>query len=154
MNQNLRVKCTNCGKIMWKLTDKYNPDERLNGSMVDLIEPYKSNGWPVFGDGVLINSSSTLWPEMDCPNCLAQIAPKGELTIVDISIVTPNKMLDIHVSLDNTGLSELLDEVDPDASLETLEPIIDIKPKTIIDIKPKTQFKSKGKGKKQNGKDN
>jgi len=54
-----------------------------NGSMVRLIEPYKSNHWPVFGDGVMVATANTLAAEMDCPNCLAQLAPSGRLVIIE-----------------------------------------------------------------------
>jgi hypothetical protein len=79
----MKVKCPNCGKIFWETTDKYDPNVSPNGSMVRLLEPWKSNNWPVFGDGVMIASASTLAAEMDCPACLSQLAPSGRLTTIE-----------------------------------------------------------------------
>lgn len=77
----MKIQCPSCKRVFWETTETYDPDIRPNGSMVRLIEPYKSNHWPVFGDGVMVSSAATLAAEMDCPACLAQLAPSGKLTI-------------------------------------------------------------------------
>ena len=48
----MKVQCPNCKRVFWETTDKYDPNIKPNGSMVKLLEPYKSNNWPIFGDGV------------------------------------------------------------------------------------------------------
>lgn len=68
---------------MWKTTDQYSPDTTPNGAMLELLPPWKFNSWPIYGDGVMIASSTTLCAEMDCPQCLAQLAPSGRLTLVE-----------------------------------------------------------------------
>lgn len=78
----LKVQCPNCKKIMHETTDAYDPDIPSNGSMVQLVEPYKHNNWPIFGDGVMIGTKATKRAEMDCPSCLAQLAPSGHLRVL------------------------------------------------------------------------
>jgi hypothetical protein len=79
----MKVQCPNCKRIFWETTENYNPEVSPNGSMVRLLEPWKSNHWPVFGDGVMITVSGTLAAEMDCPACLAQLAPSGRLSVIE-----------------------------------------------------------------------
>jgi hypothetical protein len=67
---------------MWEITDSYDPNIPPNGSMVVLLEPYRSNSWPIFGDGVMRGTAATKRAEMDCPNCLAQLAPSGKLRVL------------------------------------------------------------------------
>ena len=69
----LKVKCTNCGRTDFETTDKYNPDITPNGAMVKSLLPY-SIDW--------LTSSTTLAAEMTCPECLAQLAPSGKLTVL------------------------------------------------------------------------
>jgi len=78
----MKVQCPNCKRVFWETTDKYDPNIKPNGSMVKLLEPYKSNNWPIFGDGVMRATAGTLAAEMDCPACLAQLAPSGRLRVI------------------------------------------------------------------------
>lgn len=78
----MKVKCPNCKAVMWQTTDQFDPDKTPHGAMLELLPPWKDNSWPIYGDGVMIASSTTACAEMDCPQCLAQLAPSGRLTIV------------------------------------------------------------------------
>ena len=78
----MKVKCPNCKVVMWKTTDQFDPDIRPHGGMLELLRPWKNNNWPIYGDGVMIASHTTACAEMDCPMCLAQLAPSGHLTLV------------------------------------------------------------------------
>lgn len=69
----LGVKCPNCGRIMFKTTDKYTPDVRPNGSMVRSLSRYEID-W--------MTTSTTKAVEMTCPECLAPLAPSGFLNVV------------------------------------------------------------------------
>lgn len=80
----LKVQCPNCKKVIHETTDKYDPTIPPNGSMVRLLEPYKSNHWPIFGDGVMQGTAATKRAEMDCPSCLAQLAPSGKLRVLEV----------------------------------------------------------------------
>ena len=82
-----RVKCPNCGKVHWETTEAYDPDSRPNGSMLRLLDPWKTNHWPIFGDGVMpktdgTGTSVTPCAELDCISCLSQLAPSGHLMVV------------------------------------------------------------------------
>lgn len=79
----LKVQCPNCKRILHETTDSYDPDIPPNGAMLRLIEPYKSNHWPIFGDGVMQGTAGTKRAEMDCPCCLAQLAPSGKLKVLE-----------------------------------------------------------------------
>ena len=70
----LKVKCINCGRTDFETTEKYNPDETPNGSMVKCLLPYHID-W--------LTLSTTKAAEMTCPECLAQLAPSGRLTVVE-----------------------------------------------------------------------
>ena len=69
----LKVKCTNCGRTDFVTTDKYDPNVAPNGSMVRCLLPYHID-W--------LTTSTTLASEMTCPECLAQLAPSGKLTVL------------------------------------------------------------------------
>lgn len=70
----LRVKCINCGRSGdFITTDKFDPDETPNGSMVKCLLPYHID-W--------LTLSTTKAAEMTCPECLAQLAPSGRLTVL------------------------------------------------------------------------
>jgi hypothetical protein len=71
--QGLKVKCPNCGRTDFITTDKYNPDVRPNGGMVKCTLPYYID-W--------LTTSSTVCAEMTCPECMAQLAPSGVLTVM------------------------------------------------------------------------
>ena len=85
--ENLQVRCPNCKKIFWETTDKFDPEITPNGSMLRLLQPYRGNHWPIFGDGVMptrngTGTAGTKCAEMDCPQCLAQLAPSGKLNVL------------------------------------------------------------------------
>jgi hypothetical protein len=124
----MRVKCPNCKAIMWKTTDKFDPDVRPNGAMLELLPPWKNNGWPVFGDGVLIASSTTLCAEMDCPQCLAQLAPSGRLTLVpdEEPVVEPGVEEGVEASDEVEGVVE---QGVPAVEEEVVEEVVE-KPKS------------------------
>lgn len=79
--EGLKVKCTTCGGVLHETTDKYDPNKILNGSMVRLIDPWKSWGWSAFDDETA-NISTTPSVLMCCPNCSAPLVKNGRLTIV------------------------------------------------------------------------
>jgi hypothetical protein len=76
--QGLKVKCPNCGRTDFETTDKYNPDVTPNGSMVKCTLQYHID-W--------LTASTTLASEMTCPECCAQLAPSGRLTVVEKTIM-------------------------------------------------------------------
>lgn len=69
----LKVKCCNCGRTDFETTDKYDPNATPNGSMVKCLLPYHID-W--------LTMSTTKAAEMTCPECLAQLAPSGRLTVL------------------------------------------------------------------------
>lgn len=69
----MRVKCDNCKRILFETTDKYDPNTSPNGSMVRFLGGYHID-W--------LMSSTTLAAEMACPECQAQLAPSGRLTVL------------------------------------------------------------------------
>jgi hypothetical protein len=77
-----RVKCPGCKQVIWETTDKYNPDVRPNGSMLKLVDPWKSWRWDTYNDGCLptVGTSCAL---MNCPACGAALAPSGRLTVME-----------------------------------------------------------------------
>lgn len=73
MSSGLKVQCPNCKRQYFEVTDRYDPDKTPNGGMVRCLLPYAID-W--------LCSSSTLTAEMTCPECLAQLAPKGMLHVL------------------------------------------------------------------------
>lgn len=69
----LKVKCTNCGRTDFETTDKYDPNITPNGSMVKCLLQYHID-W--------LTLSTTKAAEMTCPECCAQLAPSGRLTVL------------------------------------------------------------------------
>lgn len=69
----LKVKCCNCGRTDFETTDKYDQNATPNGSMVKCLLPYHID-W--------LTLSTTKAAEMTCPECLAQLAPSGRLTVL------------------------------------------------------------------------
>jgi predicted RNA-binding Zn-ribbon protein involved in translation (DUF1610 family) len=69
----LKVKCPNCGRVMFETTARFDPDVRPNGSMVKSLAPY-------FIDWLC--TSTTKAVEMCCPECLAPLAPSGVLNVL------------------------------------------------------------------------
>ena len=84
----LKVHCPNCKKVFWETTDKFDSNITPNGSMLRFLQPYRGNHWPIFGDGIMptrdgTGIAGTKCAEMDCPQCLAQLAPSGKLSVVN-----------------------------------------------------------------------
>ena len=86
-----KVKCINCGGVYHETTKHFKPDKELNGSMLKLLEPWRSWGWCAFGDGQdgrdidIAETTATLVGDMCCPSCDAPLAPSGKLTLVEDS---------------------------------------------------------------------
>ncbi len=68
----LKIQCPNCRRLDFETTEKYIPDVTPNGSMVKCLLPYHID-W--------LCSSTTGVSEMTCPECLAQLAPSGRMTV-------------------------------------------------------------------------
>lgn len=71
--QGLKVKCCNCGRTDFITTIFYDPNKPPNGAMVKCLLPYHID-W--------LTLSTTKAAEMTCPECLAQLAPSGRLTVL------------------------------------------------------------------------
>ena len=69
----MKVQCPSCKRRCHKTTDNFNPDTRPNGSMIELINPWKR--WWGKSDGY---SSA----DLECPLCGAPLAPAGRLHLV------------------------------------------------------------------------
>jgi len=96
-----KVRCPNCKKIFWETTDKFDPEITPNGSMLRLLQPYRGNHWPIFGDGIMptrdgTGTAGTKCAEMDCPQCLAQLAPSGKLSIAPAANLDPALEISKH----------------------------------------------------------
>lgn len=77
----MKVKCPSCKKVCHETTDTYDPDVRPNGSMVELLDPWKSWGWGKFGD-YRNGGSEVMASDMECPCCECPLAPSGRLLVV------------------------------------------------------------------------
>jgi hypothetical protein len=89
MNQ--KVKCPNCGRTDFVTTKTYDSAVRARGDMVKCTLPYHID-W--------LQTSTTKYSEMTCPECLAQLAPSGWLTVVSafepaIAVAEPALMGDV-----------------------------------------------------------
>ena len=82
-----KVHCPNCKKVFWETTDEFDPEITPDGSMLRLLQPYRRNHWPIFGNGIMptrngTGTVGTKCAEMDCPQCLAQLAPSRKLNVL------------------------------------------------------------------------
>lgn len=93
-----KVKCPQCKRICHETTEAYNPDIRPNGSMVELLDPWKTWGWGKFGDN-RIGGATIIASAMECPLCQAPLAPSGRLSIVHDDI--PAELHQKPLSVDN-----------------------------------------------------
>ncbi len=78
MNQDLSglpVKCPNCKKILFKTTDKYDPNVSPRGDMLKSLVTYHLD---------FLLTSSTPVSSLTCPECTCQLAPYGRLTVVNV----------------------------------------------------------------------
>jgi hypothetical protein len=77
MNQDLSglpVKCPNCKKILFKTTDKYDPNVSPRGDMLKSLVTYHLD---------FLLTSSTPVSSLTCPECTCQLAPYGRLTVIE-----------------------------------------------------------------------
>lgn len=77
----MKIKCPGCRQIFHQTTRAYQPNIRANGAMVELLDPWKSWGWEVFGDNRKA-TASVLDSEMFCPSCDSPMAPGGRLWVM------------------------------------------------------------------------
>lgn len=83
----LPVICPGCGESYHVTTGLYDKTKLANGAMCQLIEPYRTHGWAIYGDGATAyapeQGQRTTVPAslMECPGCCAPLAPCGKLTV-------------------------------------------------------------------------
>jgi len=70
----LKVACPLCRRKLFVTTEHFNPDISPNGSMVKFLGGYHID-W--------LTTSATKAAEMACPECQAQMAPSGRLTVIE-----------------------------------------------------------------------
>ena len=119
----MKVICPSCKRSFWETTDKYDPNKPPNGSMVRQLDFYRKNHWPVFGDGVMIASAGTLAAEMDCPACLAQLAPSGRLRVIEEEKIDETEVLDN--TAESSGDDLVRDNLTEDSELQGEAPDTD-----------------------------
>lgn len=73
MMEGLKVKCTNCGRTDFITTAKYDPNVSPRGDMLKCTLPYHID---------FLLTSTTGVSSLECPECLAQLAPSGRLVVV------------------------------------------------------------------------
>lgn len=78
----MEVRCPQCKCIYYETTDTYDPDKALNGSMLQLLDPWKSYGWMTYGH--YNGHSSQVASNMECCGCESPLAPSGRLTFVTL----------------------------------------------------------------------
>ena len=78
-----KIKCRSCGRVVAETTDKFNPDVRPDGSMLRLVDPYKSWGWTK----IMCWTDATMCNLIFCPNCEFPLAPHGRFNLVEIDRV-------------------------------------------------------------------
>lgn len=71
--EGLGVKCPNCRRVFFRTTAAYSPGLPVNGAMVAPTVRYALD-W--------LQTSTVKAAEMCCPECLAPLAPKGELWVL------------------------------------------------------------------------
>ena len=74
----MKIQCVSCKRIIAETTDKFDPDVRPNGSMLELVDPYKSRGWALNMNWTV----GTCCAELFCPECEYPLAPSGRFTLV------------------------------------------------------------------------
>jgi len=70
----MKVQCPQCKRLVFKTTDKYDPDCLPNASMIEMLNPWKSWGWD--------KHHGFLAADLSCPLCEAPLAPAGRLHVV------------------------------------------------------------------------
>lgn len=74
MKAGLKVVCPLCRRKLFVTTEHYNPDISPNGSMLKFLGGYHID-W--------LTTSTTKCSELACPECQAQLAPSGRLTVIE-----------------------------------------------------------------------
>lgn len=74
----MKIQCPGCKRIVAETTDRFNPDVRPNGSMLEIAEPYKSRGW----GQMMAWTIGTCCAELFCPCCNYPLAPSGRFTLL------------------------------------------------------------------------
>ena len=77
MSAGLKVKCPLCKRVSFETSKHYDPNVTPNGSFVKSLLPYLHD-W--------LCTSATKVSGMTCPECLAQLAPTGRLTVETVTL--------------------------------------------------------------------
>ncbi len=72
----LDVKCPGCRQSYFETTDKYNPDDYANPSMLKLKEKYVSWGWED-----VPQDATAGYGCLECPDCGYPLAPEGKILV-------------------------------------------------------------------------
>lgn len=104
MNQDLSglpVKCPNCKKILFKTTDKYDPNVSPRGDMLKSLVTYHLD---------FLLTSSTPVSSLTCPECLSPLARNGRLHVItpDDFVITGLFSLYIPVVDMSLGAGDLI----------------------------------------------
>ena len=124
-----RVKCPNCKRCLFEITDKYDPNVTPNGSMVRSLAPYQID-W--------LCSKTTPVSEMTCPECLAPLAVKGRLIVVP----PPFSMDDVLDRIHEDQQASLGPNVNEEAGKQTQAEEGDGAPAKVICPVCKREFKN------------
>ena len=137
-----KIQCPNCCNCFHETTEAFNPDVQPNGSMVRLLEPWRSWGWCAFGDGSdgrdkeVSETTATLVGDMICPNCEAPLAPSGRLTLVkgdnDFTVIEQPAVLEVTIDRMSSAVANL-PKGDPGAFWEVNDPEIKKKVLALLD---------------------
>jgi len=74
MNAGKKIVCPLCRRKLFVTTEHYNPDISPNGSMLKFLGGYYID---------FLCASTTGVAELTCPECQAQLAPSGRLTVIE-----------------------------------------------------------------------
>jgi len=101
MNQDLSglpVKCPNCKKILFKTTDKYDPNVSPRGDMLKSLVTYHLD---------FLLTSSTPVSSLTCPECTCQLAPYGRLTVIPDMMVPEGAQIPTPDGPDNEIINDM-----------------------------------------------
>jgi hypothetical protein len=94
--KDLPIKCPNCKRVLFKTTDRYDPQKPPTGAMVKSLLRYHLD-W--------LTISTTKGAEMTCPECLAPLVHKGQLSVQ----VPANRIPEVYRAMyptDETGIPQ------------------------------------------------
>ena len=110
----LPVKCPNCKKILFKTTDKYDPNVSPRGDMLKSLVTYHMD---------FLLTSSTPVSSLTCPECTCQLAPYGRLTVIPDMMVpegaqipTPDGPITTPFTSDGNPTPAPVEEAAPEAN--------------------------------------